>query len=263
MKRTALITGASSGIGYALAEVFAAKGHDLIMVAKDVDKLEKTASQIKGKYAIEIVTIAKDLTIQANVQSVYDEVISEGITVEIVVNDAGIGKRGAFQDVPLEDQIETVELNIIALIMLTHLFLRDMKERNSGKILNLGSIAGFEPGPLLSVYHGTKAFVVMFSESLMEELKDTEVSITCLCPGPVDTSFFPRANMEDANVITRAKALVMQPEEVAESAYEGLMNGERIVMPGSMNKVMTFTRRLIPLGLQAKINKKFYERNEE
>jgi short-subunit dehydrogenase len=266
MKKTALITGASSGIGRALAHEFATHGYNLILVSKTEEHLMAAASDIRnrhGVHGVDVVTIVKDLTKENACKELYDETHALNLPVDVLVNDAGVAKRGLFEEVALEDHLQSLRLNTEALTALTHYYLRDMKKRNSGMILNVGSITGFQPGPLLAVYHATKAYVVSLSEALVEELKDTNITLTCLCPGPTDTHFFERADMEDANVVTIGERLMMTSEEVAEAAYQGLMNKERIVIPGAMNKVMTFTRRLIPVELQAKVNKKFYESSEE
>lgn len=264
MKKVALITGASSGIGRALAHEFATHGFNLILVSKNEEHLMAAGADLRnrhGTFGVDVVTIVKDLTKSNACRELYDEVKRLNLDVDVLINDAGVAKRGDFADLPLEDIIEIPVLNTIALTILTRLFLEDMKKRNSGCILNLGSIAGYQPGPLLAVYHASKAYVNTFTEALAEELQDTGITVTCLCPGPTDTHFFERAEMEDANVVK--SGLLMDPSEVAEAAYEGLVRKERIVIPGAMNKVMTFTRRLIPIELQAKINKKFYEQSEE
>lgn len=259
--QTVLITGASSGIGKALAQQFASEGFDIVAVASNAAKLEAAAAELRAAHAVDVITIAKDLTLAEAPQELYEEIGSRGITIDILVNDAGVGQGGTFAESPLDKDIEIIRLNVEALTRLTKLFLKDMLLRDSGRILNVGSVAGFQPGPLLAVYHATKAFVNSFSEALAEELKDTKVSVTLLCPGPTDTAFFARAELEDSRIFE--SGMLMEPAEVAEIAYDALMNGERVVIPGMSNRVMTFTRRLMPLALQAKINKKFYEVKEE
>ena len=140
-----------------------------------------------------------------------------------------------------------------------------MVNRNEGKILQLGSIAGFQPGPLLAVYHASKAYVVSLSEALATELNDmnSDVTVTCLCPGPTDTNFFSKANMENTRVVKQKDKLMKEPKEVAEGAYKALMDGERLYIPGATNKIMTFIRRAIPKSMQANIQKQFYEQVEE
>ncbi|HEY0963855.1 MAG TPA: SDR family oxidoreductase [Pseudomonadales bacterium] len=259
--QTVLITGASSGIGKALARQFAAEGFAIVAVASNEAKLSLAAVELRADHAVDIVEIAKDLTQSSAPQEIYDELRRRGITIDILVNDAGIGQGGTFGTSPIDKDIEIIRLNVESLTRLTKLFLNDMLLRDSGRILNVGSVAGFQPGPLLAVYHATKAYVNSFSEALAEELKDTNVSVTLLCPGPTNTDFFERADLDDSRIFE--SGMLMEPEEVAEIAYDALMDGERVVIPGMSNRVMTFTRRLMPLAMQAKLNKKFYEVKEE
>lgn len=259
MKKTALITGASSGIGYALATEFAKNGYDLILIAEKTGKLKRHADKIRGEYEIDVTEIAKDLTQPTAAQEIYDGLA--GKKVDALVNNAGVGQKEKFHESGIEKDLTIIHLNIEALIRLTKLFVKDMIARGDGKILNLGSVAGFQPGPLLAVYHASKAFVVSFSESLAKELEDTGVSVTVLCPGPTDTQFFKRADMENARILE--DGIVMEPEKVAKIGFDALMNEERVVIPGMSNKILTFTRRLIPQSMQASIHKKFYEVKEE
>lgn len=261
MKQTALVTGASSGIGKALARQFASKGYDIVAVASKEAKLDCATAELATTYHVDVIEISRDLTEAAAPQDIYDEVTQRGIVVDVLVNDAGVGRGGPFAESTIDNDMHLIRLNVEALTCLTKLFLRDMLLRDSGKILNVGSVAGFQPGPLLAVYHATKAYVNSFTEALAEELKDTNVGVTLLCPGPTDTDFFARAGMEDTRVFE--SGMLMEPEKVAEIAYDALMDGERVIIPGMSNKVMTFTRRLMPLALQAKFNKKFYEVKEE
>lgn len=265
MDKTVLITGASSGIGKALAHEFAGAGYDVIGVAGTQEKLEELKNELQDQFGIKVFTIQKDLATDGAAGELYKEVKQTGRTVNILVNDAGVGKRGKFVDIPSEKDSELVHLNVVSLTNLTKLYLKEMVERNEGKILNLGSIAGFQPGPLMAVYHATKAYVVSLSEAIATELDDmgSEVTITCLCPGPTDTNFFSRADMEGTNVVHHKNKTMQPPEEVAKGAFEALMDGERIFIPGATNKVMTFIRRAIPKKMQANMNKKFYEMHEE
>jgi short-subunit dehydrogenase len=261
MDRIAVVTGGSSGIGLALAREFAADGHDLVLVSEQEAELEAAATRIRRDHAVEVVPLTQDLTMDDAAERVLAEVRAMGGTVEALVNDAGVGRRGRFIDIPIEQDRYLIRLNLEALTRLTKLFLPAMVARGGGRILNLGSIAGFQPGPLLAVYHATKAYVVSLSEALAEELKDTGVTVTCLCPGPTATDFFDRAEMEDTKVVQKGD--LMDPDEVARVGYAAMQRGERLVIPGAINKVMTFTRRMIPVSLQAKVNKQLYEQAEE
>ena len=263
--QTVLLTGMSSGIGKQLAIQFASNGYNLIGVAQNEDKLKEIASELEKKYEIDVKYIAKDLARDGAAQEIYEQVKKWKNPVNILVNDAGVGQRGNFVDIPPEKYSELIHLNVMTLTHLTRLFLREMVDRNEGKVLNLGSIAGFQPGPLVAVYHATKAYVVSLSEALATELEDMDsaVTVTCLCPGPTDTNFFSRADMENTNVVHHKDKLMAQPEEVAEGAYKALMEGERIYIPGAANKVTTFVRRVMPKSTQSKIQKKYYEIYEE
>jgi short-subunit dehydrogenase len=260
-KQRALITGASSGIGKALAWEFAKNGHPVVLTAEDNGELEAVAQGIRDSFKTEVAVIAADLTKETAPQEIYDSLKEKGLDIHVLINNAGVGFRSPFAEAPLDKIIEILRLDIEALTRMTHLFLPDMLARGEGRILNVGSVAGYQPGPTMAVYHAAKAYVVSLSESLIEELKDTKVTVTCLAPGPVDTNFFDRAAMPDARA--NDPKMQMQPEEIAKAAHEGSMRGEHVVMPGMINKVMTFTRRVMPMELQAKLQKQFYESKEE
>lgn len=260
--RYALVTGASSGIGEALAVELAKDNYNLVLIADHEDKLRRSAENLREAFPnLEVEAAAHDLTYSESAGNIFRELHSRGIEIDTLVNDAGVGQSGPFAETPIGRDIEMIRLNIEALIRLTKVFLPPMLSRNSGRILNVGSIAGFQPGPLLAVYHATKAFVNSFSEALAEELKDTGITVTALCPGPTDTAFFERADMEDSTIVR--KGHLMDPSEVAAGGYQALKDGERTYIPGVSNKALTFARRVIPKSLQAKINKKLYESEEE
>ncbi|MFL6590273.1 MAG: SDR family NAD(P)-dependent oxidoreductase [Chthoniobacterales bacterium] len=252
---TTLITGSSSGIGMYLAYEFAAHGHPLVLVAPVRSELEMVATDIKTKHGVPVEVIARDLESENAAREIYDELHGRGTRIDILVNNAGHGYRGKSWEIPIEHDISMVRLNIEAVLRLTKLFLPPMVQRRSGRILNTASVAGFEPGPLLNVYHSTKAFVLSWSEALKVELEDTGVTVTALCPGPTDTDFFPKAGMME----TRAFQHAAPPQDVARVGYEGLMNEELFVVPGGMNKALVAARRVLSEGAQAKVNQKFYE----
>ncbi|MDF3059668.1 MAG: short-chain dehydrogenase/reductase [Rariglobus sp.] len=255
-KETVLITGASSGIGYELAREFAKHGHDLVIVAPIEPELRDVASRLTTEYGVNVKPIAEDLRRESAADDIFAQVAASGLSVEILVNNAGLGRRGHFWEISLEDDISMIRLNVEAGIRLTKRFLPAMLFSQRGRILNTASVAGFEPGPLLAVYHATKAFVLSWSEALATELKDTGVTLTVLCPGPVDTDFFEKADMVDTHAFQDAQ--VMAPQEVASTAYQALMDGERVVVPGLANKAMVFGRRLMPESAQAAMNEKMY-----
>ncbi|HMJ06504.1 MAG TPA: SDR family oxidoreductase [Chthoniobacterales bacterium] len=252
---TALITGSSSGIGFHLAHEFARHGHPLVLVAPVAAELEEVAAHMRSKHGVEARVIAKDLEQPDAAQEIFDELQAAGIAIEILVNNAGHGQRGHFWDISLEENLSMLRLNVEAILRLTNLFLPPMLARKRGRILNTASVAGFEPGPMLAVYHATKAFVLSLSESLATELEETGVTLTALCPGPTDTDFFPKADMMDTVAFQQA----MAPQDVAEAGYKAVMKGVRVVIPGAMNKTMVFARRLLSKEAQSKITAKFYE----
>jgi len=239
-----LITGGTSGIGLELAKLFAADGYHLVLVARDRDVLEATAAELKF-YGGEVVTLAKDLFDNEEAFAVYADVKSKGIEIDVLVNNAGQGEFGEFKDTDIDRELDIINLNISALVILTKLFVKDMVARNSGKILNLASIASKVPGPWQSVYHGTKAFVLSFSEAIREELRDTDITVTALMPGPTDTDFFAKADMLQSRIV-QDKDSLSDPAEVAKDGYEALMRGDDKVISGFKNKVQVGVSNLAP-----------------
>lgn len=253
---TTLITGASSGIGLHLAREFAKHGHPLILVAPVEAELAQIASSLSSEFGVEARYIAADLEQPDAAQRIFDETTRNSTVVDILVNNAGHGQNGKFWEIPIERDISIVRLNIEAVLRLTKLFLPPMIQRGRGRILNTASIAGFMPGPLLAVYHASKAFVLSLSEALSTETEDTGVTVTALCPGPTDTDFFSKADMvETAGV---QKAHVMAPQDVAEIGYKALMKGTRVEVAGLVNKALVFSRHLMPEAAQAKMHEKMY-----
>ncbi len=232
--QTVLITGATSGIGYQLARCFAADGHHLILVARHQDRLDAVARELSSQHGIQAVGIAKDLFLPEAAEALYRDVQSKGLHVDILVNDAGQGEWGEFHTTDLQRQIDIIQLNIVSLTALSYLFLQDMTAKGYGKILNLGSIASISANPLLGVYAATKAYVLSFSEALHNELKDKNIVVTALMPGPTDTDFFNKANMQHTIAGQGPK---YDPAEVAKAGYEALMSGDDKVMAGMMNKI--------------------------
>ncbi len=253
---TVLITGASSGIGYELACEFARKGHNLVIVAPVEPELIDMARRLRAEHGVAVAHHAVDLRNEAADADLYATMVAHGITVDILVNNAGLGRRGKFWEIALEDDLSMLRLNIEAYVRLTKHFLPAMLERGRGRILNTASVAGFEPGPMPAVYHASKAFVLSWSEALATELKGTGVTLTALCPGPVDTAFFTKTGMIDTHAFQDAK--VMAPQEIAETAYKSLMAGERVIVPGEVNQALVFGRRLMPESAQAKLNETMY-----
>ncbi|HLP13521.1 MAG TPA: SDR family oxidoreductase, partial [Flavobacteriales bacterium] len=220
-KNTVLITGASSGIGFELAKVFAFEGDELVIVARDAKQLQDVAGTLKEAGAPKVSIIVKDLSLPNSATDVYNITKELGINVDILVNNAGIGESGLFAETDIEKEIRTVNLNIIAVMSLTKLFLKDMMAKNEGRILQVASLASYEPTPKLAVYAATKAFVLSLTDALIEELRGTNVTMTALIPGPTDTDFFNKAGMQH----TRAARFTEDPGLVAQIGYNMLMKG--------------------------------------
>jgi uncharacterized protein len=260
-QKYALITGATSGIGYELAKMFAKDKYNLVIVARNQEELDQTASQLKQESGIQVITLAKDLFIKEAPMEVYEEVKSRGIQVNVLVNDAGQGQYGEFIENDLNRELDIIQLNIVAYVVLTKCFLKDMVARNEGKILNVSSIAGELPGPLQAVYHATKAFVTSFTEAIRNEVKDTQVTITALLPGATETDFFNKADMEDAKLVREGK--LGDPAKVAKDGYEALMSGKDKVVSGLMNKVQVAVSNVIPDNIVAGNMRKQMEPSEK
>lgn len=244
-ERHALITGASSGIGYELAKIFAKENYNLVLVGRNEETLSQTAREIaQFSGSVHAHIIVADLFEPKAAQKIYDRTQELGITVNVLVNDAGQGEWGRFAKTDLQREISLVQLNIVSLMSLTKFYLRDMLERREGRILQLASSVSKAPSPYLAVYAATKAFVLSFTEALAEELKETGVSITALQPDATDTDFFHKAKAE--NTVTYKERDLYSPEEVALAGYEGLMNGDTTVLPGFMNKTQAVMNTVMP-----------------
>lgn len=252
MKELVLLTGASSGIGQEMARIIAHKGIDLILVARQEDQLLSLKKELEQEHGITAHVFAKDLSRVENTAALYAEVKAAGLEVTMLINNAGFGGYGAFEKTPLEQELQMITLNISSLVMLTKLFLQDMKARNRGKIMNLGSILSFFPFPYYAVYAATKAFVLSFSESLEAELADTNIGVVTLCPGPTDTPF-NTAEMWKTNAYKANKP--MPPVVVAKKAVEALLNGKGTIVVGVQNRLITSAPRFTPRRLMVKITK--------
>jgi short-subunit dehydrogenase len=240
----ALVTGATSGIGHELAKLLAQDGYNLILVARDENDLRNVAEAFQNQYGIETVIISKDLFNRENAFDLYDEIKSKGIEIEILVNNAGHGAYGEFINTDIRKELSIIDLNISSLVVLTKLFLNDMVNKGSGRILNLSSIASKMPGPWQSVYHGTKAFVQSFTEAIRSEVKDSGVTITALLPGATDTDFFNKADMQDSKLVKEGK--LYSAVDVAKDGYEAMMKGDDMVVSGFMNKVQVSMANITP-----------------
>ena len=256
---TVLITGASTGIGTDLTRIFAADGFNLVLVARSADKLNRLAEELSAKHGIKTRVLPKDLSHPSAASEIFAELQRDSVQIDILVNNAGIGSFGFFADTPLEELQQVMYVNMIALTELTRLFLSGMLERKHGRILNLASTAGFQPGPLMAVYYASKAYVLWFSEALANEMKGSGVSVTALAPGPTITEFQKRAKMEKSELISGKLLSVMDSESVARYGYRALMKGKTLAIPGFMNKAVAFSTRLAPRKLVTQIARKLQE----
>jgi short-subunit dehydrogenase len=240
----ALITGGTSGIGYELAKVFAKDGYNLVIVSRSTERLSAVAAELGQEFGVQVKTIDKDLFKAGAAKEVYEQTSQWGIRVDVLVNNAGQAEYGAFAETDLNRDIDLIHLDVIALVSLTKFYLKEMVARNEGKILNLASSLAKSPTPLMAVYAASKAFVLSFTEALIREVKDTNVTLTALMPNATDTDFFHKANATDT--VAYKKLTFYKPEEIAAAAYEGLMAGTDKVVPGVINKVQTFINNALP-----------------
>lgn len=240
----ALITGGTSGIGYELAKVFAKDGYNLIVVSRSTERLSAVAAELGQEFGVQVKTIDKDLFKAGAAKELYEQTSQWGIRVDVLVNNAGQAEYGAFAETDLDRDIDLIHLDVIALVSLTKFYLKEMVARNEGKILNLASSLAKSPTPLMAVYAASKAFVLSFTEALIQEVKDTNVTLTALMPNATDTDFFHKANATDT--VAYKKLTFYKPEEIAAAAYEGLMAGTDKVVPGVINKVQTFINNALP-----------------
>jgi short-subunit dehydrogenase len=257
----ALITGATSGIGYELARLFAQDGYNLILVARNKNRLAEVTDKLKQEFSVEITPLPKDLFNPYAAEEIYDKTKEMGIIVNVLVNDAGQGEWGPFVETDIERDLEIIQLNISSLVSLTKYYLRDMVSRNEGKILMVGSEAGTIPTPLLAVYAATKAFVLSFSAALVNEIKDNDITITALLPGATDTDFFQKAKLEDT--VTYREKELLDPAEVAKDGYEALKKGESKIISGAKTKMHVFMADLLGAKQSAAGNRKLMEISEK
>lgn len=243
-KGYALITGATSGIGYELCKLFASDGYNIAIVARSEERLQQVADEIRDKYNVLAYPLAKNLFKREAAAEIFDELKKNNFLITALVNDAGQGEYGFFTETELEREIDIIQLNIISLVSLTKYFLKDMVTRNDGKILNLASLVADYPSPLLAVYAATKAFVLSFTEALVNELQDTNVTITALQPGVTDTDFFYKAG-EDETMHYQEMEL-SDPAKVAADGYRALMKGKGKVVSGTKNKIQSLMSNLMP-----------------
>jgi len=252
---TVLITGASSGIGLELAKCFAADGCRLVLVARNTKALQSLAAELQQTHKIETLVLTADLSLPETPARIFKELQGRGIMVDVLVNNAGFGALGAFAELPLQWQLEMLQVNIAALTELTGLFLPGMLQRRRGGILNVSSVAGFEPGPGMAIYHATKAYVLSFTEALSEETTGTNVTVTALCPGPTTTNFGNVANSQKKRRLKKIPK--MSAEKVAQCGHHAFRKSRVLAIPGLCNRLLVFLVKILPRRYVRKTAKLF------
>ncbi|MEW5814956.1 MAG: SDR family oxidoreductase [Spirochaetota bacterium] len=245
MKNTVLITGASSGIGAALAREFAINGHDLVLIARNTNRLETISSELRSQYGVLAKVIVRDLADRNSAEAIYRQLQNEKISIQILINNAGFNVYGEFIRTSLESELQLIEVMIASTTRLTKLFVKDMVTQGRGKVLNVCYTGSFAPGPLDAVYQASKAYMLSFSEALHEELRGTGITVTALCPGATETEFAQRANMSDTRLF---KGMTMSAESVAKIGLKAAMKGKRSVVAGFLNRLLVLSIRFLPKG---------------
>ena len=248
---TALVTGASGGIGLELARVLAREGYDVVLVARNAEHLNEYAHSFERDYHVRAVPLALDLATADAPQRVVEALAEHGLVIDVLVNNAGFATFGLFAETPLEAELEELQLNVVTLTALTKLLLRPMLARHAGRILNVASTAAFLPGPYMAVYYATKAYVLSFSEALAHELRGSGVTVTCLCPGATASGFVARANMEQSGLVAGRRL----PDAASVAAYgiAAMHRGTTLAIPGLANKALPWLIRIVPRGLAPRI----------
>lgn len=263
MKQYALITGASKGIGLEIAKLFAKDGYPLIIIARSTSLLEQLKKEVEEEYHIVVKVISKDLSQPLASKEIYDEVKKENLQVDYLINNAGFGDYGLFLDADMDKHTQMIHLNITSFIQLCYYFGNDMRERGFGKIMNLGSIASFFPGPLMATYYATKSFVLSFSEALQKELEYSGVSVTALCPGTTATNFFDNANATTDKTNLLKHMHPANPSDVAKYGYKKMMKGKAVAIYGAKNRTAIFMNRFISRKLSRNIVFKIQNRRKD
>jgi hypothetical protein len=250
--KTALITGASSGIGKALAHQFAQDGYQLVLAARSVAKMQALADALQKQFKVVVTVIGADLETNGGAARLHADIQARGIVLSALVNNAGYGAFGEFKDSELRSELAMMQLNMNTVVVLTKLFLPDLLATR-GKILNTASTAAFQPGPYMAVYYATKSFVLSFSEAIASELEDTGVTVTALCPGPTASGFQDKAEQGNSALVKGKK--LPTAEEVAALGYRAMQRGQRVYIPGFMNWAMAQSMRFTPRNLATKVVK--------
>jgi len=251
MNNTALITGASNGIGMELAKIHASKGGDLVLVARNKTKLDELKSELERQFNISVYTIGKDLSVPNAAQEVYDETKRQNIQIDYLINNAGFGDYGMFYETGWNKELQMINLNITTLTQFTKLYLKEMINRKNGKIMNVASTAAFQPGPTMAVYYATKAYVLSFSEAVNNEVSDKGVTITTLCPGATKSGFQAAAAMEESYLVKGRKLPASQ--QVAAFGYSAMMKGKTVAIHGFINCLMARSVGFFPRSIVIKV----------
>lgn len=256
--KTALITGASNGIGLELAKVHESQGGNLVLVARNKAKLDSLKETFEKQFKVKVYTIGKDLSAAYAAQEVYDETTNQGIQIDYLINNAGFGDFGMFTETSWDKELQMINLNITTLTHFTKLYLQDMTKRKSGKIMNVASTAAFQSGPTMAVYYATKAYVLSFSEAVDNEVRDKGISVTTLCPGATESGFQVAAAMEESALV-KGKRLPSSAE-VARYGYASMIKGKTVAIHGFMNRILANSVRFLPRSIVVKVTRKMQDR---
>jgi len=261
MNKTAMITGAASGLGFELARLLAADSYQLILVDRDDPGLERARSDLEKEFDVPVITRQSDLALPGAVDKIWDELKDNRF--DVLVNNAGFGLYGFFSETPWEKEEEMLHLHIMTVTRLTKLVLGRMREQGSGRILNVSSLAAFQPGPLMSIYYASKAYILSFSEALANELQGTGITVTVLAPGWFRTNF-QKTTARNSNVEeSQARLHTATPEMVAIAAYQAMKRGKVLVIPGSANRLMSVAPRVLPRRTMTRIIRRIQEKLRE
>jgi uncharacterized protein len=250
---TALVTGASNGIGLELAKIHASKGDNLVLVARNLEKLNEIKAELEKKFNIKVYNIGKDLSKPNAALEVYNETNQQKIQIDYLINNAGFGDFGMFVETDWHKELQMINLNITTLTQFTKLYVQDMVKRGNGKIMNVASTAAFQSGPTMAVYYATKAYVLSFSEAVDNEVSDKGVTVTTLCPGATESGFQAAAAMEESALVKGKK--LPSAKDVAEYGYTSMMNGKTVAIHGMMNYLMANSVRFTPRALVVKLTR--------
>jgi uncharacterized protein len=258
--KTALITGASNGIGLELARIHASKGGNLVLVARNIARIDELKLELENQYKVSVYTIGKDLSLANAAQEVYYETSQQKIQVDFLINNAGFGDFGMFVETDWNKELQMINLNITTLTQFTKLYLQDMVARKSGRIMNVASTAAFQSGPTMAVYYATKAYVLSFSEAIDNEVSDKGVTVTSLCPGATESGFQAAAAMEESALVKGKK--LPTSREVAEYGYQSMLSGKTVAIHGLMNYIMANSVRFTPRAIVVKLTRKMQDKSK-